>query len=69
MGKELYSKELKLEVVKFVLSGHPHRETAKKFMISTDPIEKWVNAYKLHGERGLESRNTEGHQKISFVQG
>lgn len=63
MGKELYGKELKLKVVKFVLSGHSHRETAKKFKISTTPIEKWVNAYKIHGERGLESRNTEGHQK------
>lgn len=63
MGKKLYSKELKVEVVKFVLSGHSHRETAKKFKISTAPIKKWVNAYKIHGERGLESRNTEGHQK------
>ena len=64
MGKELYCKEIKLEAVQYVLSGHSYRQASEKFKISTTPIEKWVNAYKIHGEKGLESRNTARQKEL-----
>lgn len=58
MGTEIYSYELKLEVVKYVLEeGHSHKEAAEHFGVTLYPVEKWVNLYKCHGEKGLESRN------------
>lgn len=53
MGKELFTEEFKMMVVQYVLEGHTQREASKKFKVSCTPIEKWVNLYKLHGEKGL----------------
>lgn len=63
MGKELFSEELKLAVVQYVLEGHTRKEASEKFCVSCTPIEKWVNLYKLHGAKGLLSRNLVGRQK------
>lgn len=63
MGKELFTEELKLAVVQYVLEGHTRREASEKFCVSCTPIEKWVNLYKLHGTKGLLSRNDAGRQK------
>lgn len=63
MGKELFSEELKLTVVQYVLEGHTRKEASEKFCVSCTPIEKWVNLYKLHGVKGLMSRNDTGRQK------
>lgn len=38
-------------------------EGSEKFCISCTPIEKWLNLYKLHGAKGLLSRNLVGRQK------
>ena len=63
MGKELFTEELKLAVVQYVLEGHTRKEASEKFCVSCTPIEKWVNLYKLHGAKGLLSRNLVGRQK------
>ena len=63
MGKELFTEELKIAVVQYVLEGHTRKETSEKFCVSCTPIEKWVNLYKLHGTEGLASRNLVGRQK------
>lgn len=63
MGKELFSEELKLAVVQYVLEGHTCKEASEKFCVSCTPIEKRVNLYKLHGAKGLLSRNLVGRQK------
>ena len=58
MGREIYSYELKQEVVKYVLEeGHTHKEAAEHFGVTLYPVEKWVNLYQCHGDKGLESRN------------
>jgi len=58
MGKEKYSIETKLAVVKYVVEGkHTRSETAERFGVPRYPIEKWVNLYLHHGEAGLKSRN------------
>ena len=70
MGKELFSEELKLAVVQYVLEGHTRKEASEKFCVSCTPIEKWVNLYKLHGAKGLLSRNLVADKKAlmaSFV--
>lgn len=63
MGKELFGEEFKLAVVQYVLEGHTRKEASEKFCVSCTPIEKWVNLYKLHGAKGLLSRNLVGRQK------
>ena len=63
MGKELFTEELKLAVVQYVLEGHTRKEASEKFCVSCTTIEKWVNLYKLHGTKELESRNLVGRQK------
>ena len=63
MGKELFTEELKLAVVQYVLEEHTRKEASEKFCVSRTTIEKWVNLYKLHGTKELESRNLVGRQK------
>ena len=36
---------------------HIYKEAAEHFGVTLYPVEKWVNLYKCHGEKGLESRN------------
>ena len=45
MGKELFTEELKIAVVQYVLEGHTRKETSEKFCVSCTPIEKWVNLW------------------------
>ena len=42
MGKELFTEELKLAVVQYVLEGHTRKEASEKFCVSCTTIEKWV---------------------------
>lgn len=53
MPKLKYSEELKLEVVRYVMDGHTMNETEKKFCIGKANIQKWRDAYALHGTNGL----------------
>ena len=63
MGKEIYSFELKIAVVKYVLEEHhTQKEAAEKYGVSLYPVEKWVNLYRNHGEQGLKSRNNWNRQ-------
>ena len=59
----MFSEELKLAVVQYVLEGHTRKEASEKFCVSCTPIKKWVNLYKLHSAKGLVSRNLVGRQK------
>lgn len=60
---EKYTKQQKLDAVKYVLEeGHSIAQAADHFDISKNPIEKWINLYKIHGEIGLESRDRVGRQ-------
>ncbi len=52
----MFSEELKLAVVQYVLEGHTRKEASEKFCVSCTPIEKWVNLYKLHGAKNRSSR-------------
>jgi len=64
MGKEKYSFEIKLAVVKYVLDEHhTHKEAAEKYYINTTSVEKWVNLYRCHGSEGLVSRNRWNRQQ------
>lgn len=63
MGKEIFTEELKLAVVQYVLQGHTRKEASEKFAVSCTPIDKWVNLYQLHGTKGLASRNQIGSQR------
>ena len=63
MGKELFTEEFNIIVVQYVLEGHTQREASEKFGVSCTPVEKWVNLYKIHGAKGLLSRNQIGRQK------
>ena len=40
MGKELFTDELKLAVVQYVLEGHTRKEVSESFCVSCIPIEK-----------------------------
>lgn len=57
MGREIFSEELKIAAVQYVLDGHTRKDASRKFCVSSTMIEKWVNLYKLHGNDGLLSRN------------
>ena len=50
-----YSKEFKLEVVKYYLQEHhSYSECCKKFNIpSMTPIKQWVDKYQLYGVEGI----------------
>jgi len=64
VGKEKYSFEIKLAVVRYVLEGrHTYRQAAEKYGMSQYPVEKWVNLYRYHGEDGLKSRNRWNRQQ------
>lgn len=64
MPKLKYPKELKLEVVYYVMNGHTMNEAEKKFCIGKANIQKWRDAYKLHGTDGLMVRQKD-HNRYS----
>lgn len=51
-----YSKEFKLSVVRYYLSGNGYRLTSSKFGIVHSHVERWVKSYKHHGVAGLTMR-------------
>jgi len=58
MGKEIYTFETKLAMVKLVLEeGCGRKEVSRKYFIPNTTIDKWVNLYLHHGVEGLLSRN------------
>ena len=49
-----YSKEFKLEVIRYCLEGkHGHRDAAQHFNVNHELIRGWVKKYQLHGVEGL----------------
>jgi transposase len=54
-----YSKEFKLEVINFYLSGRGGlKATAYKYSVHHSHVSKWVSAFKAHGEDSLIRRYT-----------
>lgn len=54
-GKKMYSNELKLEIVQRYLQGNVSLNTlAEEYHIASKAcIQKWIAAYRAHGEAGL----------------
>lgn len=50
MGKELFTEELKIAVVQYVLEGHTRKETSEKFCVSCTPIESYMAQKDLQAE-------------------
>ena len=62
-----YSKEFKLEVIKYCIEGrHSAKDAMKEFNLpTTSSIMLWVNRYKEHGVEGL-FRNPKGSYSGDF---
>ena len=49
-----YSKEIKLEVVKYCIeNNHSSYDASKKFKIPVSPIKIWISKFRKHGYEGL----------------
>ena len=48
-----YSEELKLKVIHYVLEGHSMHQAAKEFSVGKQTVQKWIDAYKAHGVKGI----------------
>ncbi len=56
MGK--YTRQTKLKVIKEYLNGHlGYRRLSAKLGISAYTIRRWVDAYRLHGDKSFERRH------------
>ena len=53
MSNLKYTEEMKLEVIKYILAGHSLNQASNKFSIGRSSIQKWLGAYKIHGEEAL----------------
>ena len=53
MPKLKYSEELKLNVIHYVLDGHSMIQAAKKFYVGKQTVQKWMDAYRIHGINGI----------------
>ena len=53
MPKLKYSEELKLKVIHYLMEGHSLIEAEKEFHIVKQNIQKWRDAYELHGVKGI----------------
>ena len=62
-GERIVHRGIKISSCPVCAGGHTRKEASEKFCVSCTPIEKWVNLYKLHGTKGLLSRNLVGRQK------
>ncbi|WP_425458131.1 hypothetical protein [Blautia producta] len=61
MGKEMFSEELKLAVVRYVLEGHTRKEASEKFCVSCTPSYLTVTK---EGAQGLMKKQiTKGVEK------
>lgn len=62
-----YSKEFKMEVIKYCIEGnHSARDAMKKFNLpTTSSILMWVNRYKEHGPEGI-LKNPKGSYSGDF---
>ena len=61
-----FSVEFRLRIVKlFLEEGFSARLLVEQFGISTHSVQRWVRAYRLHGEAGLEPKVPAG--RISRV--
>ena len=52
MPKLKYSEELKLKVIHYLMEGHSLIEAEREFHIGKQNIQKWRDAYELHGVKG-----------------
>lgn len=53
MPKLKYSEELKSKVIHYVLEGHSMYQAAKEFYVGKGTVQKWMNAYRVHGVNGI----------------
>ena len=53
MPKLKYSEELKLKVIHYLMEGHSLIEAEREFHIGKQNIQKWRDAYELHGVKGI----------------
>ena len=61
-----YSKEFKLKVVQYYLSGFGLKTTGHKFNINPSSVDEWVKSYNQHGESGLDTLRTKPVFSIEF---
>ena len=64
MPKLKYSEELKLKVIHYLKDGHSLIEAEKEFHIGKQNIQKWRDAYELHGVKGILIRQN-SHNKYT----
>ena len=64
MPKLKYSDELKLKVIHYLLEGHSLLEAEKEFHIGKQNIQKWRDAYELHGVNGIRIKQSK-HNKYT----
>lgn len=64
MPKLKYSEELKLEVIHYVLDGHSMTQAAKKFYVGKKTVQKWMDAYRVHGINGIRIKQND-HNKYT----
>lgn len=53
MPKLKYSEELKLQIIYYLIAGHSMNEAERKFHVGKQTIQKWRDAYELHGVKGI----------------
>lgn len=53
MPKLKYAEELKLKVIHYLMEGHSLIEAEREFHIGKQNIQKWRDAYELHGIKGI----------------
>ena len=64
MPKLKYSDELKLKVIHYLMEGHSLLEAEKEFHIGKQNIQKWRDAYELHGVNGIRIKQSK-HNKYT----
>lgn len=56
MPRNIYSVELKLEVIDYVEHGHSADAAAEKYSIHVSHIRRWLAIYKEHGLEGIDRK-------------
>ena len=50
MSMTRYSKDLRERAIKYLLSGHSYRETAKTFNVGTPALGRWKKMFEEQGD-------------------
>lgn len=53
MPKLKYSEELKLQIIHYLMAGHSMNEAERKFHVGKQTLQKWRDAYELHGVKRI----------------